>query len=50
MQDARGRRRDLSDHHVLLRKVRLLGVWIMRREAVTGAKRLRSEKLREHSI
>ena len=40
--------RDLSDHHVLLCKVRLVGAWIKRREVVVGARRIRSEKLREH--
>ena len=29
-------------------KVRLVGVWIKKREAVVGARRIRSEKLREH--
>ena len=38
----------LSDHHVVLCKVRLVGVWIKRREVVVGARRIRSEKLREH--
>ena len=38
----------LSDHHVLLCKVRLVGAWIKRREVVVGARRIRSEKLREH--
>ena len=28
-------------------KVRLVGAWIMRREVVVGARRIRSEKLRE---
>ena len=40
--------RRLSDHHVVLFKVRLVGVWIKRREVVVGARRIRSEKLREH--
>ena len=40
--------RSLSDHHVVLCKVRLLEVWIKKREVVVGARRIRSEKLREH--
>ena len=35
----------LSDHHVVLCKVRLVGPWIKRKEVVDGARR--SEKLRE---
>ena len=35
----RGMRRALSDHHVVL--------WIKRTEVVNGARRIRSEKLRE---
>ena len=38
---------ELSDH-VILCKVRLAGGWIKRREVVNGARRIRSEKLREH--
>ena len=38
---------DLSDHHVL-GKVKLVGAWIKRRDVVNGAKRNRSDKLREH--
>ena len=38
----------LSDHYVVLYKVRLVGAWIKRREVVVGARRIRSEKLREH--
>ena len=38
---------DLSDHHVVLCKVRLVGTCIKRREVVVGARRIRSEKLRE---
>ena len=38
----------LSDHYVVLCKVRLVGAWIKRREVVVGAKRIRNEKLREH--
>ena len=44
----RGMGRGLSDHHVVLRKVRLVGTWIKRREMVVGARRAKSEKLREH--
>ena len=40
--------RGLSDHHVILCKVKLVGVWIKRTEVMVGAKRNRSEKLREH--
>ena len=40
--------RGLSDHYVVLCKVRLVGAWIMRREVVVGARRIRSENLREH--
>ena len=38
----------LSDHHVVLCKVRLVGSWIKRREVMVGVRRIRSEKLREH--
>ena len=44
----RGMGRDFSDHYVVLCKVRLVGTWIKRREVVVGARRIRSEKLREH--
>ena len=44
----RGMGRNLSDHYVVLCKFRLGGAWIKRREVVVGAKRIRSEKLREH--
>ena len=40
--------RGISDHHVILCKVRLVGTWIKRREVVDRARRIRSEKLREH--
>ena len=36
----------LSDHHIVLCKVSLVGTWIKRREVVDGARRTRSEKLR----
>ena len=51
VQDARtvkGMGRGLSDHHIVLCKVRLLEAWIKRREVVVGARRIRSEKLAEH--
>ena len=44
----RGMGRGLSDHHVVLCKVRLVRAWIKRRELVVGARRIRSEKLKEH--
>ena len=37
----------LSDHYVLC-KVRLVGLWIKRREMVVGARRNRSKKLRNN--
>ena len=39
--------RSISDHHVVLCKVRLVGTWIKKREVVDGARKL-SEKLKEH--
>ena len=48
MRVVRGMERGLSDHHVVLCKVRLVGAWIRRREVVVGARRIRNEKLREH--
>ena len=50
LQDVRVLRemgRDLSNHHIVLCKVRLAGVWIIRKEVVNGARKIRSEKLRE---
>ena len=44
----RGMGCDLSDHHVVLCKVRLVGACIKRREVVVGARRIRNEELREH--
>ena len=44
----RGLGRDLSDHHVVLCKVRLVRGWIKRREVMVGARKVRSKKLREH--
>ena len=43
----RGMGRGLSDHHVVLCKVRLVGAWSKRREVVVGARRIRSDKLKE---
>ena len=43
----RGIGRGISDYHVVLCKVRLVGTRIKRRVVVDGA-RIRSEKLREH--
>ena len=48
MMRRRGRGHSLSDHHVVLCKIRLVGAWIKRREVVIGARRIRSKKLREH--
>ena len=41
----RGMERGISDCHVVLW---LVGMWIKRREVVDRARRIRSEKLREH--
>ena len=38
----------LSDHHVVLCKVRLVGSWIKRREVGNEVWKIRSKKLREH--
>ena len=43
----RGMRRGLSDHHVVLCKVRLEGTWIKKNEVIDGARRIGREKLRE---
>ena len=48
MQDVRavrGMERGLLDHHVVLRKARIVGAWIKKREVVIGARRIKSEKL-----
>ena len=37
----------LSDHHVIVCKVKLVGAWIKSREVVIGARRIISETLRE---
>ena len=44
----RGMGRGLSDHHLLLCKVKLVRAWIKRTKVVVGARRIRSETLREH--
>ena len=40
--------RGLSAHYVVLCKVMLVGACIKRREVVVEARRIRSDKLREH--
>ena len=40
--------RGISNDHVVLCKVRLVGIWIKRREVVCGARRITSEKLTKH--
>ena len=42
----RGMGHEISDHNIVLCKVRLVGTGIKRREVVDGARRIRSEKLR----
>ena len=44
----RGMGRGLSDHHVALCIIRLIGTGIKRGELLVEARRIRSEKLREH--
>ena len=44
----RGMGRGLSDHHIVLCKVKLVGTWIKRKGMVNGGRRIRSEKPREH--
>ena len=51
VQDVRavtGIGRGFSDNHVVLCKIRLVGTWIKIREVVVGARKIRSEKLREY--
>ena len=48
MQVVRGMGHDLSDHHVVLCKVSLIGAWIKRVKVVVRARRIRSKKVREH--
>ena len=45
MRAVKGMGRGLSDHHVVLCKVRLVVAWIKRREVAVGARRIRSLKL-----
>ena len=49
LRAVRGMGRGISDHHVVLCKVRLVGTWIKRREVVDRTRRIRNEKLRKHS-
>ena len=44
----RGMGRGLSDHYVVLCKVRFVEAWIKRRDVVVRTGRIRSEELREH--
>ena len=48
MGAVRGIGRDISDYHVVIFKVRLVGIWIKRGEVVDGARRVRSKKRKEH--
>ena len=50
MRAVRGMGHSLSDHYVFLCKFRLVEAWIKRREVVVGARRIRSQKLREHKV
>ena len=46
VQDARavrGMGRGISDHHIVLCKLRLVGTWIKRKKVVDGTRRIRSE-------
>ena len=45
----RGMGQGISDHHIVMCKVRLVGMWIKRRKVVGGIRKIRSEKLREHN-
>ena len=45
---AKGMERGLSDHHIILCKVRLRVTWIKKREVGNGDRRNRSEKLRKY--
>ena len=42
----RGKGRGLSDHHVVLCKVRLVGELFKREEVVVGARMIKSDNLR----
>ena len=44
----RGMCQGLSDHYVVLFKVRMVGTWIKRSEVLVGARRIRSEKMTEY--
>ena len=44
----KGMGRGLSDHYVVLCKVRLVRAWIKWKEMVVRARRTRNEKLRDH--
>ena len=48
MRSVRGMGRGISDHHVVLWKVRLVGTLIKRREVLDRTRKIISEKLREH--
>ena len=48
LRAVRGMGQDLSDHHVVLCKIWLVGACIKRREVVIGGRRIRSKKLKEH--
>ena len=48
MRAVRGMERGLSGHHVVLCKVRLVVALVKRRKVVNRARRIKSEKLREH--
>ena len=50
VQDVIGMGQGISNCHVVLCKVRLVGTWIKRRELVDGARRIRSEKLKGISV
>ena len=41
--EMRGMGQNLSDHHVVVCKVKLVGAWIKRREVVVGSRRIRSK-------
>ena len=45
---ARGMGQGPSDYLAVLYNIRLVWAWIKRREVLDGARRIRSEKLREH--
>ena len=51
MQDVRtvrGMGQVLSDHYVVLCKIKLVRTWIKRSDVVNEVRKIRSEKLREH--